>query len=170
MEEKVYFSLYQKLEKHDYIEFAKSVKFLRLIVKFLYFSFFLITFSIFCFAIISKEKALMPLFIILAVMGLVSLIMAISYYSWIGNLMYKEAVKVNNGDMSSEIYFREFDVFFIDSQGERKYFYTQFENVVERGNCIFLMLTKTSGLIIKKDNFIVEESDNIMEFIKGRIG
>ena len=38
------------------------------------------------------------------------------------------------------------------------------------GQVIFLMFSKSSGLIVKKDNFIVNEVDNLTDFVKERIG
>ena len=171
MEEKVFFSLCQTVNESDYVAYAKACKPLRKVNKLLYIlsavGALVIVFAI---VFIKDKKVMITDVAILVPVIIAALIFASAYCSIAGRLMYKDAYKVRNGKMNSEIYFREYDVLIMDDQGERKIFYTQFEDVVESESRLFLMLTKTSGLIVKRDNFIVQEEEDLAEFIRKRMG
>ncbi len=163
MEEKLYFKFNETLSQEDYIAFAKASPAYKMII--IVYAVLIAFLGIFI-AITTKGD---PYYAIVYFPLIIMLIVVLLLYpKSLGKNLYKNALALYGpATLSSEIAFCEDYIYDTDANGYRRYSYDRIKKVVERKNYYFLMISKTAGIVIKKDSITYGEGD-FVSFINSK--
>ena len=162
MEEKIIFRVKQTLNENDYTAFAKklkSVKTSQLI--------YLVM------ALLMLGNAGVMLYIgrfveavIFLALALIIMVLMFMYPSFIGANLFKNYAKLHNTKaITGDVVFSENQIYDISNNSRMTLQYYQFERIIETKKHFFLMITKSSGIILKKNSFVNGETPQFKQFV-----
>ncbi len=161
MEETIVFRIKQTLNENDYTAFAKKLKSVK-ISKIIYFimALLMVGNAGIMFYIGRYTEAIIFLVIALLILALMFI-----YPSFIGANLFKNYSKLHNARaITGDVIFCDNQIYDISNNSRMTLQYYQFEKVVETKKYFFLMITKSTGIILKKDSFINGEASQFMQY------
>lgn len=165
MEELIAFRVQQTLFENDYTQFSKKLKAVKA-AKAAYIV--LAVFMLLLAGVMAywEEYAQVVIFIVFAA---VIVALAYSYPSILGKNLYKNTIKLQNANpIFNEIVFCENHIFDNSKNSSITFEYSQIEKIIETQNHFLLMITNSSGLIVKKDSFIQGDISQFRGFIASK--
>lgn len=165
MEELIYFRVNQTLGVQDYTEFSKKLAAVKMVrITYIILSVLLLGISVLMLALEQGATA-----IVWAIIAVSTIILLIRYPKIMGNNLFKNSQKVHNSNLfHGETVFCEEHIFDNSRNSSLTLEYSQFEKIIETNEHFFLMITKTTGLILRKDSFTQGDINQFRGFIASK--
>jgi len=161
MEEKIVFRVKQIVNENDYVAFAKKLK----SVKTSMVIYLIMSVLMFSNAGIMVYIGKIIEAIVFAAIALIILLLMFFYPSIIGANLFKNYSKLHNArSISGDIIFSENQIHDISNNSRMTFQYYQFEKIIETKKYFFLMITKSSGIILKKECFVNGSADEFKAY------
>lgn len=165
MEELIVFRVAQQLTERDYTAFSRKLK----VVKTLKITYIILSVVLLFSAalLFSSGSAVQSIPIIIFVIMMLAL--SFSYPKLMGVNLFKNYTKLHNASpIPSEVVFCENHIFDNSNNSSTTFEYSQLERIVETDEHFFLMITKSAGLILRKDGFTQGDINQFRGFIASK--